>query len=60
MISIPRYKFKCKECDKEYIKYFKINDEKNVICECGEECSQVIGLPLIQFKGDGFYANGGD
>lgn len=56
---MPRYSYKCKECDFSFEKRENYNNNETINCENCNELSAIrqFSPPLIIFKGDGWYVN---
>ena len=55
---MPNYLFRCEDCDKDFYKICKFNED--VSCDCGGNAVRVFGSPAVHFKGRNFYCNKGD
>lgn len=54
---MPRYDFKCGECNtvEERVKSF-YDDSPEICAICNTEMNRQLSMPAVQFKGSGFYS----
>lgn len=53
---MPRYEYKCKDCDESFEVVHGINETVESCGSCGGEVRRVFHPVSIVFKGSGFYA----
>lgn len=55
---MPKYDFKCKDCEHEFEALASPSKLKDVKClKCGKETQKLLSTPAIILKGSGFYKN---
>ena len=56
---MPVYEYYCKTCDRVADLWMSINDSDEQECtECGKSMKRMISKPTIEFKGNGWAADG--